>query len=392
VKVRIGMIFAAVTVTLSPLTVASAYAAPTTGDHVEQSRTDELVELVSANPTTFAGIVFDEASRVATIRYPTASGLRPARERLAGLTTQGATRGVGAERAWRLAWAPVAHSQAELVALKDRLTWNTSERRTIDPWLSEWYVDVAPNVVAVGVTEVTPAVREAASRTFGGLVELHVAPRPDRYSNRYDDVEPWSAGTNLIAPWHLCSSGFIIRKRSDRREKRMVTAGHCVAQGDQVTNNGRLVGTVMFRSRSENGLDVAFVNGSTYRPWMYTGPARSSFAQGADVRGTRLPAEGLIFCTNGARTGENCAAKVEHENLCVKFTDGVTTCSLTMMRSVDGTVISQQGDSGGPVITYEAGRLKICGMMIGGAGNGTEVLYHPFFNLIPVGWQVDFVP
>jgi hypothetical protein len=61
------------------------------------------------------------------------------------------------------------------------------------------------------------------------------------------------------------------------------------------------------------------------------------------------------------------------------------------MTSVSGTRIAQPGDSGGPVIAYEAGKLKICGTMIGAPDDGKLVVYHPFYNLIPIGWEPAIV-
>jgi hypothetical protein len=142
----------------------------------------------------------------------------------------------------------------------------------------------------------------------------------------------------------------------------MTTAGHCGNLGDNVTNNSDSIGTIVVRHLDQNGLDLAFVHGSTYSPFAYTGPPDS--ANGLPISGTRLPAVGLDVCNDGATTGEDCGGRIAVANACVRFIDGITRCQVARADSTDGTTLGALGDSGGPIIRYD-GALFVSGMSLG---------------------------
>src|SRR5439155_13137922 len=280
----------------------AATAVPSTDLRIAQSRTDDLITAVDTDPASFAGVSFDESTGVATVRYRAADGFRSAHDRLAGLGGAGSGDAVGAARQWRVSFTPVAHSSVELEAVRQRLTSDAAWQRLARPWLSQWYVDVERNVVAVGLTEITPAVREATNRMFGGMVELHVAPVARVTVSRQDDFEPWHAGNRInLSSGTFCTSGFVIENISNPSQRVMITAGHCGNLNDSVTNNGHAMGTLVVRVLQNNGLDVADIGRRTYFPFTYTGPSTSG--TGFLTRGPRLPAVGLGFCSDGSETG-----------------------------------------------------------------------------------------
>lgn len=341
--------------------------------NIDQVRVDELVSLVAADPTTFGGVSLDEASGTVTVRY--ANGPAAARSRLRGVTSLGTARSAGR---WRVDLVAVSHSHAELDAVRQKVTADAEWRRLAGPAMSEWYVDITRNVVAVGVTRLSPELTAAARARFGDLVQLHEAARPKR-TTRADDFAPWGGGIRIASGGFSCTSGFAIEVPGTPASRKMVTAGHCFPLGASVTNNGTVIGTVMSRTLANNGKDVEYVGGN-YAAWTYTGPAASDV--GEWIKGVKASVVGQAFCTNGATSGEVCLGSVTATNTCVGFDDGITTCSLDRLR---GT--SRGGDSGGNVMTRDAAGLKVGGIIIG--GSGTTTYFHPASAVVPMGWRVS---
>ena len=361
-------------------------AAPVSALQVERTRMNDLIEQVDGDRSMFAGISFDESSGVATVRYPAAKGARAAQERLARLGSARPGTAANAATSWRVTFTPVRYSAAELDAALTRLRSSAEWRRLAGKLLSQWYVDIERNVAAVGLTTVTPAVRDMTRRLFGDMVQLHVAGLGSP-TTRPDDFEPWHAGARIFASLGGCTTGFVIEEINNPANRAMATAGHCGNLGDNVTNNGDSIGTIVVRHLDQNGLDLAFVHGRPYFPFAYTGPPDS--ATGLNISGTTLPAVGLNICNDGATTGQDCAGRVNATNICVRFTDGITRCGVARAGTTDGTRLVAGGDSGGPVITLN-GALRLTGMVIGEApvGVGTTMFFHPFNRLLPTGWRV----
>ena len=334
---------------------------------------DALITLVDNDRATYGGISFDQKAGTATIRYDDSAGDRVARARLGQVAG-----------AWHVVLQPVRHSLAELDAVRQEVATDPEWRAVAGKLVSKWYIDVRQNRVAVGVTQLTPEVTQAAIREFGDLVSLHVAARPAE-SSRTDDFEPWVAGSRLNFPGGGCTGGYVIRTTATPVQRRLVSAGHCGVLNAVVRNNGDEVGTVMTRSYVESGRDFAFIGGRSYQPFMYTGGPSSN--TGFPVKGTRLSGVGLGICTNGATTGENCAVEVAAIDVCVTFVSGHTTCLLDEAHSTNGTAPTTNGDSGGPVIAYDSAGLKVVGSIIG--GGGTIAYFHSYHYVVPTGWVVD---
>ena len=102
VLVRRPLLILAAVSTVVALGGTAAVAAPTTELRIEQSRTDELINLVDANPASFAGVSFDESTGVATVRYPTGNSLRGAYDRLAKLNSLRPGDAAGTAGRWRV--------------------------------------------------------------------------------------------------------------------------------------------------------------------------------------------------------------------------------------------------------------------------------------------------
>ncbi|MGI5182597.1 alpha-lytic protease prodomain-containing protein [Dactylosporangium sp. CA-152071] len=340
---------------------------------VDQARADELVSLAGADQATFGGVSVDEAGNVLTIRYA------PGRLAAARSKVGPSAAGQGG-RGWRVDLVPVSHSLAELDAVRQRVgRWRPGGAS-----LSEWYVDVTHNRVAVGVTELSPRLVAAARAEFGDRVALHQAARATRAS-RTADWKPWAAGIRITSGGTACTAGFFVEVPGTPATRRMVTSGHCFANAAVVSNNGVSIGTVTSRTLTDNGKDVEYVLG-TFTPWTYKGPSTSDY--GDTIRGTKASVVGQTFCTNGAFGGEVCSGTVDATNLCVLMTDGITTCSLDRLVS-GGGVMTRLGDSGGNVFTYDAAGLKIGGMIVAMSPGGTTTYFHPAAAVTPRGWRVS---
>jgi hypothetical protein len=280
------------------------------------------------------------------------------------------------------------YSQRELREVADRITVDTSWLPGGNEVLSKWYVDVEANAVTVGLTEVTPAARAAARRTFGDRVRLVVAERAHATSSRSIDFAPWAGGDRIRTPKGTCTSGFAIHRIADPTDQRMVTAGHCADLGALVTNGGESIGTVVEKNSSPDGLDVAYIGGQQYSPFIYLGDPSSTV--GRTTVGTSTLVKGLGICTSGSLTGQNCAGSVGGTDVCVNFDDLGPKCHLAEAKTTDGSALSQKGDSGGPVVRMSAENgVIVVGMIVGGTNDNRFVLFHPFDQVVPAGWRVS---
>jgi hypothetical protein len=352
---------------------------------IADERINELVQLIDSDPGTFGGVSVDDATGVLTIKYPARAGVEAARARLGTVRMPAAARDTGSVRAWRVAFAPVRYSYAELEAVRQKVMADTEWQRLVRPVLARWYVDTERNTVVVGLTTVTPALRAEAARRFGGMVELQAKQRP-RPQSRIDDVEPYIGGIRLEYSANNCTSGFVIRQATNPDVKRMLSAGHCGAVGTAVTNSSELVGTVL--ARQVGGKDVLYIGGRNYRAMTYVGPVIGP-EDTRDVKGLLLPVVTFGYCVSGSFSGERCG-RVTQNNVCVRYPDGTDICSLSEMVSFDGAPLTVGGDSGAPVYTYRFGQVVMTGMHVAG-GLAGESFFHPYNVLVPAGFQVDLM-
>lgn len=247
--------------------------------------------------------------------------------------------------------------------------------------MTEYYLDHERGVVAVGVERVTPALRDAARKTFGNAVVLHQSDRMYRQASRVDDPAPHRAGAEIVntALRSSCTAGFAVR-RSAAIPVAVMTAGHCArGLGDTFTNKGRQFGSIVQRERAPGSLDVALI-GTSAAATVYIGNRTSTAT--ARVGGITEVFDGDNVCHSGAVTAENCTGVVSGTGLCITFEDGVETCGLDRFVSPDNRRLSAKGDSGGPVYVYTTSpgaaqpAVNAVGMAVGGNSSGTAIAYH----------------
>jgi hypothetical protein len=370
--------------------VTPALAAPELA--VDRDRVDGVAALVAADPAAFGGVSMDEASGTLTVRYALATGVTAARARLSAAPNVAKAVGQSAAGGLRIELVPVQRSLQELEAVRSRVGSDPDWRRVAGGVMSQWYVDVRRNTVAVGVTELTPALQAAARGIFGEAVSLHSAGWLRRTS-RSQDTPPLEGGIWLAGSGSFCTSGFVVKRVYPYYTLRaMVTAGHCFPDGIAVTNWSTHVGQ-FYNFFTDGGLDFGYVCCVTtdhYRAWTYLNSPTSDPEIVAPVGGARTPVVGASLCTNGAASLLSCGATVEVTDMCAS--DGpfgsTTTCHLARMRFANGNPTGE-GDSGGNVVSWQGFplRLKVSGIIVG--REGASVYFHPYTWLIGNGWQVD---
>ncbi len=163
----------------------------------------------------------------------------------------------------------------------------------------------------------------------------------------------------------LCTLGYV-----DPHTRMAFTAGHCRASGTVSNNQGNMIGTqVSFRDNTPNGMTVD--GNHQIADWqvihLNSDVAISNVLPGGQVLVTDpavLPVVGMPICHFGVVTGESCGT-----------IEAVNNGWFTMANGV----VSQKGDSGGPVYTTTPdGRTVLIG------------IFNSTWGVLPaaVSWQV----
>jgi hypothetical protein len=211
--------------------------------------------LVGEQRQTFAGVSIDEAAGVLTVQYDRDAGLPSAKSTLS--KADAARTAVRGEKI-KLVLTPVKNSHQELDGVRARIRSDQGWAGAAKGAIVQHHVDLKRNIVAIGVTAITPELSAQAARAFGDLAYLYVAERAERAVSRNLDTSPLKVGSRIFSGGAGCSSGFVIRNLTTQ-EKRMVTAGHCgVVGGVWTTGSGAPAGTMVARNFVDGGLDAAY--------------------------------------------------------------------------------------------------------------------------------------
>jgi hypothetical protein len=175
---------------------------------------------------------------------------------------------------------------------------------------------------------------------------------------RIEDIEPHWGGAVLESPQHPgvgCSSGFSVRNAQNNH--RMLTAGHCYAEGARVNSpEGTTFGVVKNRSAWPN-IDSELVgeSGVTMEGRIYAGLPNSTTS--IPVGGAADPQFGSSYCISGMQQGEKCGGTMwdSHFPNVFLFDPGKGPCP---------------GDSGGPFFFKSFGIAYARGTIEGGADFG----------------------
>lgn len=260
----------------------------------------------------------------------------------------------------------VSRSLRELLSIRDAVPHTRPFSNHFSSVL-DWGPAAADDVVEVAVTSITKQMESDAKETYGDAIRLVVGRPSGGTATRLDDSSPWFGGIRINkAGGTYCSTGFPVQRGGARY---LSTAGHCGPIGTTFTNSGTTVGSTALISYSTNGIDTALISSSSVGARVYTSCPTCSTSQ--PVKGSRLPSAGSFVCFSGSVTGEECGVTVGEANRCVNFTNVLDTCGLTRGTKFDPLrIISQGGDSGGPVYSYSSGGISAVGSIVGSCGTG----------------------
>jgi hypothetical protein len=196
---------------------------------------------------------------------------------------------------------------------------------------------------------------------FGSKVRYVGRPFVD--FSRRDDVEPHWGGARIKSSTtpsgFYCTSGFSVTLNVSGNP-RMVTAGHCWAQGaDVYSPQGTSFGIVKDRSAYPSEVDAELIGASTVSmgPSIYVGDETGTQAA---VLSAGDPGLGTEYCHSGATTYERCGAYVT--SLTIFYVNGSPVLSV---RYPCGNS-SAPGDSGAPFYRWTYGGVQIRAIVKGG--------------------------
>jgi hypothetical protein len=214
-------------------------------------------------------------------------------------------------------------------------------------------------------TDAPPDVVSSLVGEQAGMVEVRDQTVADNFSRR-DDIAPFwgGAGIRNTTTGGICTSGYTVRNSAGTRF--MVTAGHCLANGQTaVTELGnRVYGTA--RGNGLPGRDMVLLGGQSYGAAIYVGGVNSS--TGHRVASAADPRVGFNnYCHSGRTTGEHCGHTVSSVTGTVCTSSGCKSPVVVF----SGGVLPQAGDSGAPfyALSVSGSPKHIRGHVIAASGS-----------------------
>lgn len=174
-----------------------------------------------------------------------------------------------------------------------------------------------------------------------------------------------------------CTSGFTVVNNATPSQRGVITAAHCTLTNTQgATINGVSFSSPVSRLYSGNNDQMWFTaNGHTWTNTINTGQSSPSTIP---VNGAFSPGVGQILCKFGLTTRQTCG-EVISTTATVVDTRNNTTGTWHLARSLDGGVMTEGGDSGGPVFGSGGAAL---GIVKGRGGVGS--VYRNDMYFVPV--------
>jgi len=280
-------------------------------------------------------MLWNASTQTATVQMTSQGALEQARSLVAGTKTP-----------LRVTYALVSYSANELEALATRLladqaSWAGASGigGGYDPVSNRVLLQVDPaapgaDIQIAAIRKLNdPRVSLQILKSVGGVVESRTA-----------DWAPWTTGAAIDSANYSCTLGWAWKLWSNSQVVGS-TARHCT---DLVwSNNGVYVGTVF---QSTPAADSALMNGSSYSPSVFVGPAAT-----ADIRpvvGVDTSwAYGDLVAMSGRTTGLNVAAVQLPTYTLPACAGAYAGLSGVLMQ----THVTAGGDSGGPWLTTLSG-------------------------------------
>ncbi|MEV6304865.1 hypothetical protein AB0M02_36010 [Actinoplanes sp. NPDC051861] len=258
---------------------------------------------------------------------------------------------------------PALYSERDLQAAAERLLARAGDQVTM----------VGPRADGSGLLVGTDGAAIPAARYAGVPVTLETNVKPVALT-RVNDAPPWSGG----ARWQnatrggSCSTGFGVVQAGVNR---VLTAAHCGEPNHLAEDpTGQDIGRV---GTEDDGNDVMVINGNSQgRVYLNTFDSLGRVVQefSSPVVGTRANQVGNILCTSGSFSGSRCRVSVSATGLCINLStpaEGtVRVCGQVRADQLDGLAAAGEGDSGGPVVSFDGagtGRVLAHGTISGGS-------------------------
>jgi len=349
---------------------------------------DAMVAYVQAHPDLYSGVEQDPASPLGlVVTVPVSGSATAARTTLKSVAASARTRLSSTAKSDQPVSAdPTVQFQtgsntlAQITAAQDAVTAASDAGKSWTTNLVQWGPTNDGRLLIATLTAPTTQEQGALTNRLGVTIEL-VPGNQSTTTGRQNDTSPFYGGGRIVSTLNeACTAGFAVYKGSTPY---ILTAGHC-GLGTWHTPANVTLGTVAQRSYSNKKIDAEIISVKGSVGWVLTGGPTGSTTH--KISGTYAIAGGeSSICLSGSYSGEVCANQVPETNQCVKFTNtGVTTCNLSKVANPSNIVISQGGDSGGPVYRQYGGKYYAAGTIIG-APNGSG----PVAWVLPISYSTS---
>jgi hypothetical protein len=344
-----------------------------------------LVGAVEGAPDTYAGVYRDTVSGQWVVALaPTADA--DAAETLVTQATSEAVSSVAgsAPRAAAVFTPPTVHftrgasSAAQVHRQMTAVGASVDAGDALTKSVLEWGPDPKSGTLNIGVDHAPVGAEQAAfEAVFGDGIELTQA-LPSFAGSRNSDSAPWYGGDRINRTGESCTSGFSVASGSSRYE---LSAGHC-GSGTWKVGSGTL-GTTHSLIFVNNGLDTQIISASSVAGRVYDSCLTCSSSTA--IKGRWDPAVGDNLCFDGSVSTWFCGNNVTATELCIHFGNiGNTDCHLTRATNTNGQLISQPGDSGGPVVLSTSSTTAYgSGTIEGWTGSYSTGLFLPLKYILP---------
>jgi hypothetical protein len=388
----------------------------------ENSSVAEMASFVRDHPKSFGGLYEDDATH--TVHILTVAGGEAQQDQSTLASSLKSRMNVAASatsgQGWVVVTEPARYSLATLDGIRDQVTSRASSfADTAGNALSAWYADPRTDTVRMGLTKVTPALRNAAKKEFGDKVSVYTQPRQrsmDKLTplakplttrqlaasarggaqaqsaaaaapTRLLDSVPYAGGDRIVSMQTIGGKPFIVQCTTNfdyamnNGTSMMGTAGHCGPTGlswdqgnlDEATNTVNFTGTMgtaATRIFGNNKLDAELLNDSGNPAGFFTQVYIDNTTLN-NVGSVAPVSVGAQACSDGSFTGQNCSGKVTAVDVCESINDDgtlVNICNLDIATA--STRLVQSGDSGGPVYEENGSTLHPEGIISAGSSNG----------------------
>jgi hypothetical protein len=245
--------------------------------------------------------------------------------------------------------------------------------------------DELNNRIIVTITSISDRLLEEIATRFGtDAVAVRVDPEVAAVTptGRQDDASPFYGGSDIRPPGKICSSGFAWRNGS--LWQGILTAGHCVSNGGDVSTPVDFIGTTAFENwtdgsgtqswpgepgyfRGDLGL-IKVASNKSVSPRIWRDGPNSNTWSTVELVWQRWSRPNDNLCTGGQTTGELCEYTVTAVGIQAWYIlDGFGTWARNVVEAARNnyTGCIDGGDSGGSVFTLYGTGVAAKGIVSG---------------------------